>query len=88
MRPDGLPLSIERPETAQRPQASISLEELGLPPAGSSEPGQESITVTRAELADMVANAASAAVAAKAVKGSTPASVRSAARAAMTEVAG
>ena len=72
-------LSIERPETAQRPQVAIDPAELGLPPAVGDVSGEETVTVTKAELADLVATATAAAVAAQAKSGATPAKVQAAA---------
>ena len=74
-----LPLSVERPETAARPQVAIDPTELGLPPAvGEITPENETVTLTKAELADLVASAAAAAVNAHAA-GASPTTMRAAA---------
>ncbi len=51
----------------------------------AADPADEPITLTHAELADMIASAAAAAVTAERSKSSTPEQIRQAARAALTE---
>lgn len=80
-----LPLSVERPETANCPQVAVDPVELGLPPADVlPAPGEEPITLTHAQLADVIADAVAAAVDAQAAPKATTAKVRAAALDAIT----